>query len=60
MELRVSIPKSKVEQLLSGISEVEEVREIKGGSLIVTRPIIEPLPIKCEIEQRVGPTVWFA
>ena len=60
MELRVSIPKSKVEQLLRGISEVEEVREIKGGSLIVMRPIIEPLPIKNEIEQRVGPTVWFA
>ena len=60
MELRVDMQKPKVEQLLAGVPEVETVKEIKGGSLIVTRPVMEVVPVRGEIERRVGPTVWFA
>ncbi|MDD4271559.1 MAG: hypothetical protein PHF50_02030 [Patescibacteria group bacterium] len=61
MELMSDIPKSEAEQLLGNLPEVKEVKHAKGGSLIVTHPLIETLSAREKIERRLNSkTVWLA
>lgn len=54
MELGVSLPKGRVKDLLAGVLEVKEIKETKGGSLVITDPLLETAAVRSELEKRLG------
>lgn len=60
MILRTDKPKAEVAHLLAGVSEVDAVEEIKGGTLVIAAlsPDMEIAAARSRIEARLGQTMW--